>query len=241
MVKTRSWQVAFSGALLLCSLFTYGQTTPARAPTAQQLQAAINNPVLPPAIATNPAYQPRRDWGCEVLMCLSNPNGATAVNACVPPMQRLWRHLSRGGKFPTCTMSNGQDSRTAGTWVQPTQNYYNLCPAGTRPLAANSHALVRAPNAAQPVVYAGIGDGSNLYPNDDSRMGYNTSGLPPMVCVGNLLSTTQQWVVARGARSDEMQQITVGNYDAVVIQEPVNSPGAFDVYINHQVHLRARY
>ena len=40
------------------------------------------------------------DWGCEVLLCLSNPAGPTAVEQCKPPIQRLWDHLRHGHEFP---------------------------------------------------------------------------------------------------------------------------------------------
>jgi hypothetical protein len=43
------------------------------------------------------------DWGCQVLLCVSNPGGATQYPACVPPITKLWKHLSLGGAFPTCT------------------------------------------------------------------------------------------------------------------------------------------
>jgi hypothetical protein len=42
------------------------------------------------------------DWGCEVLLCLSNPGGPTQYAACVPPIDRLWARLALGGSFPTC-------------------------------------------------------------------------------------------------------------------------------------------
>ena len=32
----------------------------------------------------------RASWGCEVLLCLSNPAGPMAVAACVPPIQKLY-------------------------------------------------------------------------------------------------------------------------------------------------------
>jgi hypothetical protein len=48
------------------------------------------------------------DWGCEVLLCLANPQGPTAVAECRPPIQKLWRHLARGRAFPTCTFVDTQ-------------------------------------------------------------------------------------------------------------------------------------
>ena len=43
------------------------------------------------------------DWGCEVLLCLSNPGGPMQFAACVPPITRLYDVLRSGGSFPTCT------------------------------------------------------------------------------------------------------------------------------------------
>jgi hypothetical protein len=43
------------------------------------------------------------DLGCQVLVCLSNPGGATQYGACVPPMAKLWQHLATGGSFPGCS------------------------------------------------------------------------------------------------------------------------------------------
>lgn len=47
------------------------------------------------------------DWGCEVLLCLSNPKGPTAVAQCIPPIKKLWRELAKGHAFPTCFMGGG--------------------------------------------------------------------------------------------------------------------------------------
>lgn len=52
------------------------------------------------------------NWGCEVLLCLSNPNGPTAVAECKPPIEKLWKELAKlKPKFPTCSMqdANGND------------------------------------------------------------------------------------------------------------------------------------
>ena len=43
------------------------------------------------------------DWGCEVLLCLSNPGGATQFTQCVAPITKLWSQLAMGKSFPTCT------------------------------------------------------------------------------------------------------------------------------------------
>ena len=51
------------------------------------------------------------DWGCQVLLCLSNPGGPMQFAECVPPVQRLWNELARGRPFPTCSGVGFQASR----------------------------------------------------------------------------------------------------------------------------------
>jgi hypothetical protein len=53
------------------------------------------------------------DWACEVLLCLSNPKGPTAVAPCVPPIKKLWRELAKGHAFPTCIMGSGNGGNGA--------------------------------------------------------------------------------------------------------------------------------
>jgi len=50
------------------------------------------------------------DCRCEVLLCVFNPGGATDYPACVPSITKLWKRLSLGDAFPTCT--NGGVSKT---------------------------------------------------------------------------------------------------------------------------------
>lgn len=42
-------------------------------------------------------------WGCQVVLCLSNPGGATQFAECRPPIEKLWTHLAKGYSFPVCT------------------------------------------------------------------------------------------------------------------------------------------
>jgi hypothetical protein len=42
--------------------------------------------------------------GCLVLLCLAAPSWR-AIPQCVPPVKQLFRDLSRGKPFPTCSMS----------------------------------------------------------------------------------------------------------------------------------------
>lgn len=47
------------------------------------------------------------DWGCQVLLCLSNPGGPEQYSACVPPIEKLWAALRHGDPFPTCDFGSG--------------------------------------------------------------------------------------------------------------------------------------
>lgn len=54
------------------------------------------------------------DYGCQVLLCLSNPGGATQYGACVPPITKLWQDLAIGKSFPTCTGGGVSKTKVSG-------------------------------------------------------------------------------------------------------------------------------
>lgn len=68
-------------------------------------------------------------WGCEVLLCLSNPAGPTAVSECEPPIEKLYDHLRDGGDFPSCTQADG--SPIPGIEITKGRQRLRECPAGT--------------------------------------------------------------------------------------------------------------
>ena len=43
------------------------------------------------------------EWGCQVILCLSNRGGPTQYTECQPPIEKLWRALAEGHSFPTCS------------------------------------------------------------------------------------------------------------------------------------------
>jgi hypothetical protein len=51
------------------------------------------------------------DWGCQVILCLSNPGGSTQYAECQPPIHKLWSELAKGHSFPTCSGVGFQASR----------------------------------------------------------------------------------------------------------------------------------
>lgn len=62
----------------------------------------INSKILAAALAVSApliSTSARADtWGCEVLLCLSNPAGPMAVSQCVPPIKRLYRAIFKDRK-----------------------------------------------------------------------------------------------------------------------------------------------
>jgi len=52
------------------------------------------------------------DWGCQVILCLSNPGGPEQYSECAPPIERLWRALRHGDPFPTCDFGAGGSQGT---------------------------------------------------------------------------------------------------------------------------------
>ncbi|WP_349436779.1 hypothetical protein [Pararhizobium sp. A13] len=64
------------------------------------------------------------DWGCQVILCLSNPGSPTQFAECRPPIQKLWRELAKGHSFPTCS---GVDFHSLRPGYEP---YY--CATGYR-------------------------------------------------------------------------------------------------------------
>ncbi|PTB19062.1 hypothetical protein C9I57_18555 [Trinickia symbiotica] len=55
------------------------------------------------------------DWGCQVILCLSNPGGPEQYSECVPPIERLWRALRHGDPFPTCDFGAGGSQGTSAS------------------------------------------------------------------------------------------------------------------------------
>ncbi|MGR9235000.1 hypothetical protein ACVMIX_006664 [Rhizobium leguminosarum] len=66
---------------------------------------------LAPPYLTSPGKAQANEWGCEVILCLSNPGGPTQFAACRPSIQKLWRELAEGHSFPTCSGATFHSSR----------------------------------------------------------------------------------------------------------------------------------
>lgn len=62
-------------------------------------------------------------WGCEVLLCLANPNGPKAVNECVSPINKLFKCLAKTHpcSFPKCPMAG------AGNYAEQIKDGFDPC------------------------------------------------------------------------------------------------------------------
>jgi hypothetical protein len=195
-----------------------------------------------------PAAARADDWGCKVLLCLSNPAGPMAAAGCAPPIQQLYRAIFkwRPDPFPTCTMSSGADSQSGGNYayVAP-PSYYDACPANTTALPAGQSGAVGTYVASPPywpfqpgyqmtgAVSSGIGDGSGYFPN---YLGDGTTALPAKTCVGAAVGVTS---VPAGPNWDD-GTINVTLYDRVVYVDPAATSFNINVIVNNQLFRNVR-
>jgi hypothetical protein len=174
------------------------------------------------------------DWGCQVLLCLSDPRGPRTEAACRPPIDRLYRALAKGHAFPVCTLAGSPQA--GGAYAQRVFDPYDPCPAGLR---------VAAPGMT-------VAQGkSTPAPGDRGHQIYRLTSTPAVSQAGGQAG----WPIGSGARACVGQPVgaytvvsspgdeggyTVNVFDAVVWQAP-NHPRAIDVYIDGQLSRRVRY
>jgi hypothetical protein len=65
------------------------------------------------------------DFGCEALLCLSNPGGPMQYEECRPTIRRLYDLLYNRHPFPKCDMDN---SDSGGSSVRVNQGYERCIP-----------------------------------------------------------------------------------------------------------------
>jgi len=213
----------------------------------------MSRPLLASAavvVAALTSPQARADnWGCEVLLCLSNPAGPMAVSECVPPITRLYHAIFkwRPDPFPTCVMSNGADSASTGNYayVAP-PSYYDACPSGTSAVASDTYAAAGRP--ATPAEIAampswaqksfvmtsgqvkGVGEASEFYPSRDTSM-------PTKVCAANYLGQTTKVI---GTSWEDRETITVNVYGRVVLIDPARDTFNINVMLNSSLFRNIR-
>lgn len=82
------------------------------------------------------------DWGCQVMLCLSNPGGPEQYAECVRPIERLWAALRDGDSFPTYDLAttgtlNGAASNNAHATHYPATSAVHLLQQVVRPGEGN--------------------------------------------------------------------------------------------------------
>lgn len=173
------------------------------------------------------------DWGCQVLLCLSDPRGPTTEAECRPPIHKLWDHLRKGRPFPNCDMAvNSQTGKRS--YAKQVFDYYDPCPEGTKP--AGGYITTSTSSDRREWRKLKYGFSSHGRNNDSDSSYFGPGSLGQRACVGNLLGSYNVW---QGS-GDSSDNITVQVYDQVVWQQP-QSPRAIDVYIDEKFHQRVRY
>ena len=179
------------------------------------------------------------DYGCKVLLCLSDKRGPETESQCRPPINRLKRDLAKGRPMPTCDMARGSSAKLE-------HNYYDACPAGTSALAEGVAAVPAAPAAAIPATFPsaspyrysdaveGIGDGSKVVPH--YAWGGMRDPMPTKACVAG---HTGDVTLSSGGRY--ATSIRAGIYDTMVLLPEHSSPQVITVYIEGQVYHQVRF
>ena len=174
------------------------------------------------------------EWGCELLLCLANPNGSKAASYCVPPITRLWKHLAKGHAFPNCKMTEEK-----GAFARVNSNYYDLCPEkygeladGTYAVRKRDYAGVRSVSYYPPIesvpYFVGIGNGQSIPRSRED-------GPPPLkTCVrGPAGSAT-----FTKSGSDHIEHIRASLFDDITTIPPFGNPFVVDIYWDGVVQRR---
>jgi len=170
------------------------------------------------------------DWGCEVLLCLSNPAGPMAVAQCVPPIKRLYAALTKlhPDPFPTCEQATA--SNHAGVDFN---DYYDPCPEGTTALGPSTKAVqgtaeqIKQQNKpplsnALSNYVVGIGEGSA------ATLGILWQLAPKKICVGNYIGAVY-------IRSVDDGFYSVNVYDRIATVDRASSGFAIKVWLDNKL------
>lgn len=198
----------------------------------------ISRIVLGAAIAVLAPMAVASDYGCRVLMCMSNPQGPMAVQQCQPPIQRFMQEQAKKppDPFPSC-------EEGAPATMQGANRPYDFCPEGTSALGEQVEAIQLAPSVyaqmAGPLpwmqggampeglqIEVGIGEGT-------------TTGLGRRnkVCVGKPLGT----LTFRSGSGEFVEMKTVNVFEQLSTMAPAASPRVIDVYIENKLYRSVRY
>lgn len=154
------------------------------------------------------------DYGCKVLLCLSNPGGPREFVECHPPINQLYEDLKEGRPFPSCDEAGNNYARRVFDPFDP-------CPDSTTAAARSSH------------VTTGQKQGNGRL-STDSRAVISEGPGGARACVGKAVGNYT------ASDCDGCESYTVTVYDRVDWQAPQN-PRAIDVFLDGQWSRRIRY
>lgn len=161
-----------------------------------------------------------KDWGCAVLMCMSNPSGPTAEPKCKPPIEKLHKELARGHSYPSCEGANNENNYSRTVW-----DYYDPCPAGMVPAPKGTFIEIGEKQDGRVTVTSTGAIQSEPY-RWDALAG-------DRACVGAPIGIDYAKMQFEDGRN-------VLVYSSVVWQKP-QSPRILEVYVDGKLYSRTRY
>ncbi|PZQ77008.1 MAG: hypothetical protein DI563_05385 [Variovorax paradoxus] len=186
------------------------------------------------------------DYGCRVMLCLSNPNGPMAEQQCQPPIQKFLEGQAKEPKdpFPSCP-------EAAPSTMTPFVRPYDKCPAGTTTLGESIEVLQLSPaqfkdmqknairlgnyidlgdNGEWPVGIVGIGEGDMTTRSQQQNK----------ICVSNPLGTLK---FKRGSSSVDgnAEYKSYQVYEKAATIAPADKPRVVDIYIDGSLYRSVRY
>lgn len=173
------------------------------------------------------------DYGCKVLLCLSNPasnGGPKGIAECIPPINQLFHDLRKGRPFPSCDVADGNDG---SSYAQVVFDPYDPCPAPLQPAFPGSYVI----QGKRILGNDGGQSGSRGYivqkePKVSEPPGRDRQSLGPRACIGGLVGAYHL--------DGYDDSSTVAVFDQVIWQ-PAQAPQAIDVFVNNARHQRVRW
>ena len=173
------------------------------------------------------------DYGCKVLLCLSNPasnGGPKGVAECVPPINQLFRDLRKGRPFPSCDIADGNDG---SSYARVVFDPYDPCPAPLKSAMPGSYVM-----QGKRIVGTDNAHGENHgykvegQPHISEPQGRDRETMGSRACVGKPLDSFNV------GSADDSYLVVV--FDQVVWQLAKN-PQAIDVFIDNLLFQRVRW
>lgn len=180
-------------------------------------------------------------WGCEVLLCLANPNGPKAVSECHPPIDKLfdclsWRHPC---SFPKCPMAGD------GNYAQQLTDGYDPCSIKGMEDAPVGYVAQGSVNGVDSRGRPNINASQSRYNYGGEHWFYDSEGGRELggskACVRDYVgNVTESYRCSDGDGSYTTCYRTVKVYKEVLWQQP-QSRRAIDVFIEGKNWTRVHW